>query len=191
MTNLTRSLTRKLPILLVAISAMLIAQMAMASVASAGPGGIVNDRVCAKAADYLANNPNGKHVDRVTAFEDRHCESTPVVNEPTVTSVVSTAPCTVTVYGTGIGNFEQINVDFYALVALPSGFQAYLDVYQPGDPRNEPTTTVNVATDSVTGDNQITIYDPAICGQTSYTTTVLLNGGTTGIGWYEEFTVQS
>jgi hypothetical protein len=43
----------------------------------------------------------------------------------------------------------------------------------------------------VTGDNQITIYDPAICGQTSYTTTVLLNGGTTGIGWYEEFTVQS
>jgi hypothetical protein len=57
-------------------------------------------------------------------------------------------------------------------------------VYPPNDPRNESTTSV-----SVDGDT-IEVSDPAICGQTSYTTTVLVTESE-GVGWYDEVTVQS
>jgi hypothetical protein len=109
--------------------------------------------------------------------------------QPEIVSVESNAPCTATITGSLLADFDWINMEFDSLLLLEGAvYQAYLRAYQPGDSRNMSTTQVNVS--ETGGQSQITIYDPATCGKSMIVTSMLFDGGAAGTAWYETVQIQ-
>jgi hypothetical protein len=104
-----------------------------------------------------------------------------------ITNAFSPATCSVRIEGSGIAQLEYVNVDFDSLIQLPSGYISYLRVYPVGDSRNaDAGTSVSVIDSEL---DIISITNSAICAKNVVTVSVLLEGGASGVAWYDPFTI--